>query len=322
MYLSCFQFSHTRNFKLPGERTRMKPTLIAKIFPQKAKSHLPGNKELTVPVIARGETLTGKSSVAYPNQFIVGSGQSVGRQRNHNEDALYVMSSVLADKDGGKPFALCIIADGMGGHKNGEIASGVCLRAIVKVVLEEFYLQIMNNVENWPEERVKVLLEKAVQEAQKAVLSFAPGGGTTLVISLVLNERVYISHVGDSRAYMISREGVLTHLTKDHSLVQRMVDLEEISAAEAFTHPQKNVLLRAIGQTDPFPVEFNSFSVTNGGKLMLCSDGLWGVIPEADISRILSSSMNPVFISDEMVAAANRAGGPDNISVVVVIFPD
>lgn len=300
----------------------MKTTLITKIFSRKRQSGPEFQNDQTIPAIYRGsqhkEKVTPK---VYPGQFTIGSGQSVGMQRNHNEDAIYSMSSVIADKSQGLPFAFCIIADGMGGHKNGEIASGVAIRAAVRVVYQELYLKWIQDQDGIRDDEIKSVLEKAVQEAQSAVLRSAPGGGTTLVLSVMIAEKGFIAHVGDSRGYLISADGGMTRLTKDHSLVQRMVDLEEISEEEAFNHPQKNVLLRAIGQPEPFPVDTSSFEILPGGKLILCSDGLWGVVPESEFSMLVNSPDDPILISKALVDAANARGGPDNISVVLVSFP-
>lgn len=300
----------------------MKTTMITKILSRNRRARPGAEKDKTIPAINRGSQHQDvERPKVYPRQFITGSGQSAGRQRNHNEDAIYAMASVIADKNQGIPFAFCIIADGMGGHKNGEIASGVAIRAAANVVYQDVYLKWMQDQDGIRDDEIKSILEKAVQEAQNAVLRSAPGGGTTLVLSLMVAEKGYIAHVGDSRGYLVTAGGGMTRLTKDHSLVQRMVDLEEISEEEAFNHPQKNVLLRAIGQPEPFPVDTSSFEITPGGKLLLCSDGLWGVVPESEISKLVNTPDDPILISKALVDAANARGGPDNISVVLVTFP-
>lgn len=256
----------------------------------------------------------------YPSQFIIGSGQSVGKQRDHNEDTLFAMSSILADEQAGKPFGLCIIADGMGGHRNGEVASSSAARAVVRLILNRVYGHFLDTSNEQLEEGLQEILELAVLEAQKSVVRHAPGGGTTLTIALIVGGQITIAHVGDSRAYFIHPDSRLEKITRDHSLVQTLVDREEISEAEAFVHPQKNVLLRAVGQPDPYRPDLQSHQIPKSGKLMLCSDGLWGVLPEGEIMRIIGKYKEPVEICHELVKAANAAGGPDNISVVIVDF--
>ena len=255
-----------------------------------------------------------------PAQFIVGCGQSVGMQRNHNEDALFTLESVLSDGLGEKAFGLFIIADGMGGHKNGEVASGVSTRAVARHLLNKVYGHFLDYQNEPVEESIQEILEQAVKETQKAVIHYAPGGGTTLTIALVLGEQVTIAHVGDSRAYFVFPDGRLQKVTKDHSLVQRMVDLEEITEDEAFIHPQKNVLLRAVGQPEPYRADIQTHHVPHDGKLVLCSDGLWGAVPETELVRIFSKPKDPVSTCNKLIAAANNAGGPDNISVIIVEF--
>lgn len=297
-------------------------SLINKIFGRKSPPKIETETIRTTPLLDENLPLgvLEESKKPYPNQFILGSGQSVGKQRDHNEDTLFAMSSILADEQAGKPFGLCIVADGMGGHRNGEAASSSAVRAVVRLILNRVYGHFLDNSNVQLEEGLQEILEQAVTEAQKAVVRHAPGGGTTLTIALILGGQVTIAHVGDSRAYFIQPDSRLEKITKDHSLVQTLVDREEITEAEAFVHPQKNVLLRAVGQPDPYRPDIQSHQIPKSGKLMLCSDGLWGVVPEVEMMRIVDKSKEPVVICQELVAAANAAGGPDNISVVLVDF--
>jgi serine/threonine protein phosphatase PrpC len=111
-------------------------------------------------------------------------------------------------------------------------------------------------------------------------------------------------------------------LTHDHSLVKRLVEIGQISPEQALVHPQRNVLYRALGQGDPFEPDIFSFQVCHGCQLLLCSDGLWGVIPDSEMARIISSSPDPQIICQSLIDSANEVGGPDNISVILVRFPD
>jgi len=257
----------------------------------------------------------------YPNltpiQYVVGSGQSVGMQRDHNEDALFALTSVLSDGKSEELFGLFVIADGMGGHRNGEVASSVSVRVVVKYVLDQLYKVLLDPRHPAPAVGIQEIMTGAVNEAQKAVLQHAPGGGTTLTIALLLGEQLTISHVGDSRAYFVLPDGSLQQITRDHSLVQRLVDLKEISEEEANTHPQKNVLLKAVGQTEPFNSDTKTLQVPRDWRLMLCSDGLWGVVPAEGMLSIFQKNKDPILVCKLLVDEANRAGGPDNISVIV-----
>lgn len=266
------------------------------------------------------QTVTYTSLGLKPPQFIMGCGQSAGLQRDHNEDTIFFMSSILADGVNDVPFGLCVVADGMGGHLNGEIASGVAVRTVSRYLVSKIFTHLLQNNPDPMEESLQETIEHAVNEVQRNVIRYAPGGGTTLTIALILGEQVTIAHVGDSRAYFIYPDGRIQRLTKDHSLVQRMVDLEEITEAEAQKHPHRNVLLKAIGQTDPVYPDVQTHQVPKTGHLMLCSDGLWGVVPESDIYRFISSEADPAIACQHMVEAANKNGGPDNISVILVKF--
>lgn len=255
-----------------------------------------------------------------PIQFLMASGQSVGMQRDHNEDTLFSLSSVVGDGTNDVAFGIAIVADGMGGHKNGEIASGVAARVVAKNLVSKVLSRLLG-IHNEPlDESLQEIMEGAINETQKAVVRYAPGGGTTFTCALITGEQVTIGHVGDSRAYFIFNDGRIQKVTKDHSLVQRMVELEEITEAEAAVHPQRNVLLKAIGQTDSVYPDIQTFQVPKDGYLLLCSDGMWGVVPDTTIQRILAKSLDPVKMCDELVAEANQKGGPDNISVILVRF--
>jgi serine/threonine protein phosphatase PrpC len=147
-----------------------------------------------------------------------------------------------------------------------------------------------------------------------------PGGGTTLTAVLLLGSLMTIGHVGDSRAYLFSN-GHGEVLTRDHSLVKRLEELGQLTEAEAAVHPQRNVLYKAIGQGANLEVDVLTHPVPKDGFLMLCSDGLWGVVAEEDIERIVWNSPHPQIACDELVRAANAAGGPDNITAILVYFP-
>jgi serine/threonine protein phosphatase PrpC len=169
-------------------------------------------------------------------------------------------------------------------------------------------------------ESIQEIMESGVKEAHKAVIRTAPGGGTTMTSALVVGEQITIAHVGDSRAYFIYPDGRIQVITQDHSLVHRLQELGQITEKEAFNHPQRNVLYRAIGQNEPFRPDITSYQFPHPGFLMLCSDGLWGVIPETEIFRIVTTNKNPSIACNKLVDAANAMGGPDNISVILVSY--
>lgn len=254
-----------------------------------------------------------------PPQVAVGTAQSVGMQRDHNEDTLYAMQAILADGNNDLPFGVFIIADGMGGHLNGEVASGAAARTLSDYLVTRFYLPFITGQSSMGES-IHELMENGVREAQRAVVRSAPGGGTTLTAALMIGEQVTISHVGDSRAYFIYPDGRIETITQDHSLVRRLQDLGQIDEKEASIHPQRNVLYRALGQSEPFRPDVHTHTFPHNGYLLLCSDGLWGSVPDEELYRIVSSAPNPAMACHALVEAANHAGGPDNISAVLVQY--
>ena len=160
-----------------------------------------------------------------PHQLVVGTGQSVGKQRDHNEDLLFCMHSVLSDGELDLPFGIFIVADGMGGHQHGEIASSVAARTMADHLVKEVYQRVISP-DKMPIESLHEIMDEGVRRAQQSVIKLAPGGGTTLTVALVLGERITLAHVGDSRAYLIKGDGALQAVTKDHSLVGRLIELD------------------------------------------------------------------------------------------------
>lgn len=255
-----------------------------------------------------------------PPQLIVGVGQSVGMQRDHNEDTIFAMQAILADGISDMPLGIFLVADGMGGHLNGELASGSAARTLSEYLVSHFYLPFLAGKPQSEQESIHEVMENGVKEAQQAVLLNAPGGGTTLTAALVIGDQVTLSHVGDSRAYFIYRDGRSQVMTQDHSLVHRLQELGQIDEREASVHPQRNVLYRALGQKEPFRPDIKTFSMPRPGFLLICSDGLWGSVADDEITRIVLAANHPSVACQQLIEAANSAGGPDNISAILVQY--
>lgn len=251
----------------------------------------------------------------------VGWVSDVGRQRSINEDSVLVVEAFQEGHDALEPFGLFIVADGMGGHKEGEVVSALAVRTAARHILQQFYLASLDRREHGADQASIVeILEQAANLANSAVVTAVPGGGTTLICALVMGRRAYLANVGDSRAYIVSPQG-LEQVTRDHSLVDRLVEMGQLTAEEAATHPQKNVLYRAVGQGGALEVDTFVRSIPRGHYLLLCTDGLWGMVAEAEIASIIMRASSPQEASEALVAAANRAGGRDNISAILVEFP-
>ncbi len=251
-------------------------------------------------------------------QLIAASGQSVGKQREHNEDSLLAITSTIAGNTGNVPFGLYIVADGMGGHQFGEVASNAAIRIMGGHVLRSFHSYLFNLPTQPMQEPLQEVMESAMKDAHRFVQREAPGSGTTVTAALVLGQQVTVAHVGDSRAYAIYPDGRINPVTRDHSLVKRLEELGQLSADEAANFPHRNVLIRALGQGETLEADVFTITFPQPGYLMLCSDGLWGVVADPDIYRAVTEAPNLQRACQNLVEAANLAGGPDNISVVLI----
>jgi serine/threonine protein phosphatase PrpC len=213
-----------------------------------------------------------------------------------------------------------MVADGMGGHLDGEKASAVAIQTLVTEVMRNIYLPMVTAADGGDRPPMTESLIAAVQRANAEVIAHVPDGGSTLTAAIVIGDLAYIAHVGDSRAYLITKDGV-EQITRDHSLVMRLIELGQLTPEEAADHPQKNVLYRALGQSDNLEVDTLTRRLPSGSRVLLCSDGLWGMVTESEIHDIVKSSHDPQEACDKLVALANSHGGTDNITAILVKMP-
>lgn len=256
------------------------------------------------------------SSRPYPWQ--VGHASDVGLIRPHNEDASLVLESALEGNDALEIIGLYVVADGMGGHHAGEIASALAARTVASELLQDIFLPYLRQALHQPNQLpLTEALQKAVESANQAVHSEVPGSGTTLTCALVIGSRAYLAHVGDSRAYLYYNQE-LKQITHDHSYVDKLVELGQITLEAAAVHPQRNVLYRAVGQGDQLEIDVYLQDLPVGSRLLLCCDGLWGMLTDNVIQDILAAAPSPQAACDQLIAAANAAGGRDNITAVII----
>jgi protein phosphatase len=213
------------------------------------------------------------------------------------------------------------IADGMGGHENGEIASSVAVDRLASYVVRCLYLPLLSTANNIVELSFQEIMQAGIIQAHQTIKKEALGGGTTLTSALILGDQMTIAHVGDSRAYMVSANGNIKLLTHDHSVVKRLEEIGQISAEQALTHPQRNVLYRALGRRT-FEPDITTFQIKPGEQILICSDGLWGLVSDTDMEAIIRTSDEPQHACQTLINLANSAGGPDNISVIIVRMPE
>ena len=264
-------------------------------------------------------TIVGAQNARFDLQQLVAScGQSVGKQRELNEDSLFALTTTMAGNSGNLPFGLYIVADGMGGHQFGEVASNAAIRSVAGHIIRKFHPYLFQIKPESMEESFQEVMQAAVREAQRTIQKEAPGSGTTLTAALVVGQQITVAHVGDSRAYFIYPDSRVEPITRDHSLVKRLEELGHITPEEAANYPHRNVLYRALGQGEILDPDIFTLGFPQPGYLMVCSDGLWGVISEQDLVRAINEAPNLQRACQNLVNAANAAGGPDNISVILV----
>ena len=251
-------------------------------------------------------------------QLMVGIGQSIGVQHDHNEDSLFSLTTNLVTGNKNILFGLYIVADGMGGHENGEVASSLAVDTLTSHVINSIYLPQISPTHNQSDFSIQEIMLTGVIQAHQMIKRKASGSGTTLTSALIFGNLLTIAHIGDSRAYLINPDGILQLLTHDHSLVKRLEEIGQISQEQALTHPQRNMLYRALGQGEPGEPDIATYQLQSGSKLLLCSDGLWGVTSDKKMETIIQSSPEPQQVCQSLINYANSAGGPDNISVIIV----
>lgn len=229
----------------------------------------------------------------------------IGKLREINEDTFLVEDKIFA------------VADGMGGHRAGEVASSIAID-ILKKRAGEFE-------EGDIPQRIQKMLKEALDEVNDAIVKKGEtqgdylGMGTTLTAFHVSEKRIFLVHIGDSRAYLI-RNGKITQLTQDHTLVADMVGKGEISEEEARIHPLKNILVRALGTDIKAEVDLLSEEVQPGDRILLCSDGLSSMLRDEEILSIVNESESLENACQRLIDAANTNGGEDNTTVVLVEF--
>ncbi|MBN1264404.1 MAG: serine/threonine-protein phosphatase [Anaerolineales bacterium] len=253
-------------------------------------------------------------------RIIAASAQSTGLERSHNEDSLFFMHTNSEGQELPSVFGLYIIADGMGGHRAGELASAISINTVVSHLVDKVFLHLYNSSSDTENQPLQELVREAMEDSNLNVVEKVPGGGTTLTTVLYMGNHITIGHVGDSRAYVCSKDSI-KQLTRDHSLVERLCELGQITVEEAAVHPQRNVLYRAIGQGANLEIDIITHPAPQDATLILCSDGLWGVVDDHQIHKIINDAPTLQQACNDLVLAANTAGGPDNISVILVYFP-
>lgn len=230
----------------------------------------------------------------------------VGQKRTVNQDFVFTSETPVGNLPN-----LFVVADGMGGHKAGDFASSYAVEVLLSTIRED---ENSNPVK---------IIRAAIETANTQLLREASdneamsGMGTTMVLVTIVGHYAYVANVGDSRLYLVD-ENKISQITKDHSLVEEMVRMGEISRDDARNHPDKNIITRALGAGRDVDVDFFDVRLTPGDILLLCSDGLSNMVPDEDIRQVILTSETLEEAGRRLVSMANDNGGRDNIAVVLV----
>lgn len=230
----------------------------------------------------------------------VGARSDIGRVRRVNEDAYCALPGLFA------------VADGMGGHRAGEVASSLAVDVLTS---HPFARKTPEEVQAVIQDANRRIYEDAVRQPKYA------GMGTTITVALIDGDRLVIGHVGDSRAYLV-RQGYLRQLTADHSVVGELLRNGGLTQAEAVTHPHRNLLTRALGTSPEVLVDVVTEQLAGGDILILCTDGLTNLVDDDELIEIVTGHNDPDDAVDRLVALANDRGGIDNVTVVVIRTSD
>ena len=236
----------------------------------------------------------------------ISSATSVGKIRELNEDSFFV------SEIGSSGLTLAVVADGMGGHNAGEVASAETVNTLKNLIVDS-------------DTPVKKLLLDSIECANNSVYKMGRetptlnGMGTTVTACIISGDKVTAAQVGDSRLYLV-RDEKITQITKDHSLVEMLVESGEITKEAAKHHPQKNVITRAIGTDSSVEADIYEFFIKKDDILLLCSDGLVNMVEDEKILSLITKNSDFSALADILVKAAESAGGTDNITVVLIKF--
>ena len=253
----------------------------------------------------------------------VGADLDPGLRRKHdpNEDTLFVThGTILSVSSVPTPFALFVVADGMGGHAHGQEASRLAVDTLARSVCG-----FLSGQQRRPDAFLSGLIE-GVRAANQAVYQRNQGQrdnmGTTMTAALVINTTAYVAHVGDSRCYLYRPSAGLLQITHDHSVVAALVDVNVIQPEDIYTHPMRNLIYRSLGEKATVEVDGSTAPLAAGDILLLCSDGLWEMVRDPQIAAILSeptsNPSNPSRTAHALIEAALAGGGEDNVSAIVV----
>jgi PPM family protein phosphatase len=241
-----------------------------------------------------------------------------GTARAENEDALFCMQSMLATGSEMIPFGLFVIADGLGGHADGQLASAITARIVAAELIRSVHVSLLEErAQDSDSMPISESFFQAIDTANHFIRLRTKGGGSTVIAVVVLANTAYVAHVGDSRAYIIDGSSV-TQITHDHSPIGRLMDMNQLSESEAMSHPQRHYLYKALGQGSAPEPDFFTQALSPGSRLVLCTDGLWTVVPREDLANLVRAAATPQLACNELLKMAIARGSDDNVSMILL----
>ena len=247
------------------------------------------------------------------NSRKIGMITDIGKVRKIDEDSILAADLSFGINSESKKFLLLAVADGMGGAAKGEEASKIALNALTKTIIPELFGTLS----------FTELLENGIKNANQEILDYttknpeSSGMGTTTVCAVVKGNNIHLANVGDSRAYVISNDEI-RRVTKDHSYVQALIDEGQITEEEAREHPQKNVITKAVGIMESVEPDTMKLTLDTDESLLLCCDGVIAHLTDEDIHKIICNTNDPQNACQQIVDLANKRGGSDNISLIIL----
>ena len=253
----------------------------------------------------------------------VGAATDVGVQREIDEDAFMTQELRIAIAGTFVNAGIYVVADGMGGHAAGEVASTLAVQAAANGIAQQLVALASTAEQGVDDEQLKALVSTAVEQANLAVFQEgqrrANDMGTTITLALVVGDRCIVGNVGDSRTYLF-RGGKLQRISKDHSLVMRLVDVGQITEDEIYSHPHRSAILRSLGEKPKVETDLFPLRLEPSDALFLCSDGQWEMVRDPRMTEVITTVDDPQAACDQLIDEANANGGEDNITAVLVRF--
>jgi PPM family protein phosphatase len=283
---------------------------------QQTVDDIPNEESCIIPIVTDG-----RDHASIVASFQYGLSSNIGQVREVNEDSAFATIISRVSHLNSQSLGLFMVADGMGGHEAGEQASLAAIQVAGECLLREVIMPLTSpKSEMWDSIPVSEAMTHAFEEAHRKVMEAVPDSATTLTIALLMDRRIYVGHAGDCRLYIFNNQ-TLHPITRDHSVLNRLMELGQLDLEDAdllATDPRRNVLYQAIGQAEDVEFDFFSQLLEPEEALLLCSDGLWGTVPDDIMSDIVKEAESPAIACQNLVNEANQRGGPDNITVILI----